>query len=149
MIEEVRLQMITDEYVMLQGFYEDIDNRGLTIKGWSISVALAGMGAAFLYSGQLFLYVMLAALLFWYLEGYWRGLSFFFSSRILEIEAALRGDNLEKFTPLQTYKTWNQKFNAKRRPDLALYEEIRQHVSACFDRGREFGFVYSVGDGCD
>ena len=99
--------------MMLQGFYEDIDNRGLTIKGWSISVAIAGMGAAFLYSGQLFLYVMLAALFFWGLEGYWRGLSFFFSSRILEIEAAMRGDDIQNFTPLQTYKTWDAKYTAK------------------------------------
>jgi len=40
-----RVDLLKDEYVMLQNFYEDIDAKGLNIKNWSISVALASIGA--------------------------------------------------------------------------------------------------------
>jgi hypothetical protein len=49
-------------------------------------------------------------LLFWYLEGYWRGLSFFFSRRILAIEKAIRENDWEEMQPLQTYYAWDQAF---------------------------------------
>jgi hypothetical protein len=47
-----------------------------------------------------------AALVFWYLEAYWRGLSHFFSARIKNIELAFRTDKWKKEVPLQVYSTW-------------------------------------------
>ena len=105
-----RLELLNNEYTMLQQFYQDIDNRGLTIKGWSVTVSLAGIGAGLLYSGWIFLGVMGAALLFWYLEGYWRGLSFFFSRRILAIEAAIREGTWKEMDPLQIYHAWDEAY---------------------------------------
>jgi len=105
-----RLAMLKDEYAMLQEFYEDIDHRGLLIKGWSVTVAIAGIGAGVVYSPFLFLGVFVAALLFWYLEGYWRGLSFFFSRRILDIEKAIRDGDWVEMDPLQIYYTWDKAY---------------------------------------
>ncbi len=110
MKKDARLDLLKSEYVMLQEFYEDIDHRGLTIKGWCVTVAVAGIGAGVVYARVLFLAVTIAALLFWYLEGYWRGLSFFFSRRILEIEQAVREKAWKETLPLQVYHTWDQAY---------------------------------------
>lgn len=40
-----RADLLKDEYIMLQHLYEDIDNKGLTIKNWAITAALAAIGA--------------------------------------------------------------------------------------------------------
>ena len=108
---ESRISLIKDEYLMLQGFYEDIDNRCITIKGWSITAGLAAIGAGFVYSELLFLAAVFTSFLFWYLEGYWRGLSFFFSRRILELETGIREGEWEGLTPLQVYHSWERNFD--------------------------------------
>lgn len=105
-----RLDIVKDEYIMLQGFYEDIDERCITIKGWSITVGLAALGGGFVYDEFLFLGALLSGLLFWYLEGYYRGLSYYFSKRIQEIEKHLREDEIEELVPLQVYHSWGRNF---------------------------------------
>lgn len=111
MDKEHRLQLLKDEYVMLQGFYEDIDRRCLMIKNWDVTVGLAALGAGALYSGLFFLGAFLAAIMFWYLETYWRGLGYFFARRIKQIEAGLSDKGWEKMAPLQTYHTWEQEYD--------------------------------------
>ena len=123
---DTRIQLIKDEYIMLQGFYEDIDNRCFTIKSWSISVGLAAIGAGFIYSEYLFLGAASSALLFWYLEGYWRGLSFFFARRILEIEAQVREGNWVGLVPLQVYNSWEKTFQAHGKP---TWRNMRKEIS--------------------
>lgn len=110
MNQDQKIDLLKDEYTMLQGFYEDIDERCITIKGWSISAGLAAIGAGFVYSDLLFLAAVFTSYLFWYLEGYWRGLSFFFSRRILEIEAAVREGDWGAVVPLQVYDSWERNF---------------------------------------
>ena len=40
--------LLKDEYMMLQTLYEDMDSKGLTIKNWAITVALAIIGTSIL-----------------------------------------------------------------------------------------------------
>src|ERR1043166_1080450 len=80
MKEETQANLLKDEYVMLQNLYEDFDSKGLTIKGWSITVALATIGTAVLANrNDLLLVAFVSAIMFWYLEAYWRGLAYFFA----------------------------------------------------------------------
>ena len=97
--------ILKDEYVMLQQFYEDIDEKGLNIKNWSISVALASIGAGLLYHKNVLLLTFAASVMFWILEAYWRGLSYFFVVRIKNIEKAFANGVEEKEVPLQVYST--------------------------------------------
>ena len=64
--------LLKDEYVMLQHFYEDIDGKGLNIKNWSITVALASIGTGLFYDRNVLLIACAAAFIFWVLEAYWR-----------------------------------------------------------------------------
>lgn len=105
--------MLKDEYVMLQEFYEDIDEKGLNIKNWSMTVALATIGAGLVYHRNILLLTVAAAIMFWILEGYWRGLSYFFVVRIKEIEDIFASDRAEQEAPLQVYSTWEKAYREK------------------------------------
>jgi len=111
MNEDKRADLLKDEYVMLQHFYEDIDGKGLTIKSWAITVALATIGTGILYRKEVLLIGFFVSLVFWYLEAHWRGLSHFFSVRIKDIEVAFQSDKWKGETPLQVYTTWSAEYN--------------------------------------
>jgi hypothetical protein len=95
---------------MLQNFYEDIDSKGLTIKNWAITVALASIGAGIVYRKEVLLVGFFASLVFWYLEAYWRGLSHFFSTRINHIESCFQNGKWTEEVPLQVYSTWSAEY---------------------------------------
>lgn len=105
-----RAQLLKDEYIMLQQFYEDIDSKGLTIKSWAITVALASIGAGIVQRKEILLAGFIASLMFWYLEAYWRGLSHFFARRIQDIERIFQMENLTDEAPLQVYSTWSREY---------------------------------------
>lgn len=103
--------LLKDEYIMLQTLYEDMDSKGLTIKSWAITVALAIIGTSILNNEKNLLWLAFGtSFVFWYLEAYWRGLSHFFAVRIKNIEAALRNNTWEKELPLQVYSTWSEEY---------------------------------------
>ena len=110
MNEATRADLLKDEYVMLQNFYEDIDSKGLTIKNWAITVALASIGAGVVYRKEILIAGFFAALVFWYLEAYCRGLSHFFSKRIKDIERSFQSEEWKDELPLQVYATWSREF---------------------------------------
>jgi hypothetical protein len=124
MDDDKRAELLKDEYIMLQQFYEEIDSKGLTIKGWSITVALATIGTGILYRREILLVGCLSALVFWYLEAHWRGLSHFFSTRIINIETAFQGDGWKKEAPLQVYATWEDEY--KRTSDQTFHYMFKQ-----------------------
>ena len=110
MDEDTQVNLLKDEYIMLQNFYEDIDSKGLTIKNWAITVALAAIGAGVLYQKEMLLVGFFVSLAFWYQEAYWRGLSYFFAVRIKDLEKAFRSKQWEDETPLQVYSTWTAEY---------------------------------------
>ena len=119
-----RVDLLKDEYIMLQQFYEDIDGKGLTIKSWAITVALAAIGTGLFYRKEILLIGFFAALVFWYLEGQWRGLSHFFSARIKEIEKVFQSGRWNEEAPLQVYATWGKEY--KKSKDQTLRYMFKQ-----------------------
>lgn len=124
MNDDTRAQLLKDEYTMLQHFYEEIDSKGLTIKNWAITVALAAIGTGLLYRREVLLVSFFAALVFWYLEAHWRGLSHFFSTRIKNIEWAFQNGTWKEEIPLQVYSTWSEEY--KRVKDQTLKYMFKQ-----------------------
>jgi len=124
MNEDKHIDLLKDEYIMLQNFYEDIDSKGLTIKNWAITVALPVIGTGLFYHKEIFLIGIFASLVFWYLEAYWRGLSHFFSARIKNIERAFQSGKWNEEIPLQVYSTWGVEY--KRSGDQTLRYMFKQ-----------------------
>jgi hypothetical protein len=87
---------LKDEYLLLQGQYEDFDRRTLTIKGWVGTSAFAALAVSFGTSNKyayIFpLMVTVLAGVFWYLEAHWKLFQQATADRIRIIEAFFRED---------------------------------------------------------
>lgn len=95
------------EYLHLQKVIEDFDGRVITIKAWSISFSLvAFLGAFAAHSDGALLIASASALLFWFIEAYWKRYQFVYYRRCNDIERFFRGEVTTIF-PLQIGATWD------------------------------------------
>jgi hypothetical protein len=112
----VRNNYLKEEYLFLQGQYEDFDKRALQIKGWVSAGSIAGLAAAFAPKHpSLFIPIAVAIIVgfVWYLEAYWRTFQYAFQDRIKIIEAHFRGDPkiiLKDPVPFQIYDSWYKSY---------------------------------------
>ena len=106
--------LLKDEYLLLQNSYEDFDRRALLIKGWSITVALGGIGLAFQTKSISVMFLAgLAAIFLWVMEALWKFFQYCSGPRISTIEEYFRGEAKE-IIPLQAYTSWFETFNSSR-----------------------------------
>jgi len=81
------LDFIKQEYFHLQDTVESFDEKSLTIKAWSVTLSMAGIGAAFTATVDLLLLLSAgSSLLFWLIEGSWKTFQQANYHRIREIE---------------------------------------------------------------
>jgi hypothetical protein len=114
MEERDKIDLIKQEYFKLQDFYEDFDKRIHVIKGWSITVAFAGIAAGLNYKNEyLGLFAAIAALIFWVIETIWKIFQYHYKPRIEEIEAKMRSNDLNSLIPLQIYSSWFDSFRKR------------------------------------
>lgn len=109
---------LRDEYLFLQGQYEDFDRRSMVIKGWIISGSIAGLALSIdkTYSVSIFVPIamMIIAAMVWYLEAKWKLFQYALSDRIRIIEAYFRGDNdvlVKDPVPFQIYYFWFRSYS--------------------------------------
>lgn len=112
MDRERDLQLLKDEYVLLQNIYEDFDRRVLQIKGWMAAGGAAGAGLAVQHGqserGLLWLLIAALALCFWFLEWRWKTFQAAHDERITKLEAMFRGERVEPGSeaPFQVFTSW-------------------------------------------
>lgn len=142
---ELNLILLKDEYLMVQEFYQDIDRRCFTIMGWSITVAITAIGAGIVYlQPTLLLAAFLAAMMFWYLEATWRGLSYFMSQRILQIEEAVALGSSGSTLPLQLYTEWKKEFKISGRQTRAYFFKLQTAMPHIFIAALSLGMYLAV-----
>ena len=91
------MSFLQAEYFHLQKTVETFDERALTIKGWSVTVSMFGIGAAYLqHLPSLLLLSSASALLFWIIEALWKTFQRAFSLRLEEMEKYLNGEIQEE-----------------------------------------------------
>ena len=128
MTPEQRLQFLRDEYLLLQGHYEDFDRRTLTIKGWVSAGAFAavalGLEKATAPGSALWIAIAVMAACFWFLEWRWKTFQVALDPRLLHIEALFRGDRAAAEArgevPFQTFDWFVRAFKAQRLSSLRL-----------------------------
>ena len=101
------------EYLHLQKVIEDFDGRVITIKAWSVSFSLVAFLGAFATSrGGALLVASASALLFWFIEAYWKRYQFVYYRRCNDIERFFRGEACE-VRPMQIGATWDQEWERR------------------------------------
>lgn len=96
------------EYFHLTGLIDSFDQKSLTIKAWSVTLAgvLAGSGAFFDRSALLWVGVV-GSLMFWLVEGHWKAFQAAHYARIEKNEAHFRGE-VDDIAPFQTAASWER-----------------------------------------
>jgi len=113
---ETHRELLRDEYMKLQDVVEQFDERALQIKGWSVTVSLAGMAAAIVAdidAGDKALAFFLAgvgAAAFWLIEFFWKCFQWTFFHRIDQIEQAFATQRVDEVPPLQIRTVFHDNF---------------------------------------
>lgn len=102
------LELIKVEYIKLHELISLFDEKLLKIKGWSITVSSASIGAAFISKIPLLLLLAsFSAIVFWYIEYLWKGYQKPYYFRMLEIEGFFKSSS-KKIVPFQIGNTWRE-----------------------------------------
>lgn len=106
-------QAVQAEYLQLLQVYESYNDQSLIIKGWSITVGMAALVAAYARPsdrpGPMLAFVAAASVLPFYLtDALWKALQGGYEHRLLQIEEAVRMGTAS--VPLQAMTVWNQEF---------------------------------------
>jgi hypothetical protein len=122
MEHSVKLDLIKQEYFKLQDFYEDFDKRIQTIKGWSITVALAAIAAGLNYKNEyLGLFAAISSFVFWIIDATWKSFQYHYRPRIAEIEEKMRAEDITDIKPLQIYASWGDSYRQKKYTPIKLF----------------------------
>jgi hypothetical protein len=108
---ETKVNLLRDEYLLIQKQYEDFDGRIMTIKGWSATVGFAAIGAGFQYTKYLWLVAAGICATFWILEAIWKTLQYCYSERIKWLERAFETGRFNEIQPFQIYTEWSSAFS--------------------------------------
>ncbi len=109
MSKKIDLEFLRQEYFHLQSAIESFDEKALTIKAWSVTLSMVGIGAAFTAKMPLLLLLSAgASLLFWLVEGLWKTFQQANYYRIRTIEDYMQGKiPLEEFRIPDIAHAWS------------------------------------------
>lgn len=137
--DKERRGFLKDEYLFLQGQYEDFDRRSITIKGWITSGSIVGLALSIDKTYLVSIYVPVAmiiiSLMIWYLEATWKLFQYALADRIRIIEAYFRNDQdiiVKNPDPFQIYNYWFRSYSN----DEPIYEYERKRKNISWNRPR-------------
>jgi len=119
------LEFLRQEYFQLQQTVEAFDQRALTIKAWSVTFSMAGVGTAFSSNRPVLLLLSaVASLLFWLIEGHWKVFQQAYYPRIREIEALMAGQPVECATAPNIATSWSRAWHSYRLRTVLLWPHV-------------------------
>ena len=119
MDEELKVQLLKDEYLHIQNIIETFDGRAITNKAWSVSFSLAALASAFAtHSSFVCLVASFSSLLFWLIEGYWKTFQYAYYERTGKIENFFLNQS-ENIVPLQIGTSWYKRWKSGGRKRLS------------------------------
>jgi hypothetical protein len=100
-------QFLREEYFQLQKAVEEFDQRALTIKAWSVTLSMAGIGAAFTQKTPVLVVLAgMSSLLFWIVKALWKTSQQAYYYRIKTIETHMRGEAVPGFSSPAIATSW-------------------------------------------
>lgn len=108
--KEKRISQFKEEYLQLHTVVDSFDTKTLTIKAWSVTVGMSGIGGAFIsHTPVLLLLASFSAFVFWLLEYYWKSFQYPHFIRVDDIEDYISG-NRDSLEPMQIGKSWESNY---------------------------------------
>lgn len=105
---EAKHELLKDEYAALYNMIDSFDDKTLTIKTWSVTVSMSGIGVAFLsHAPSLLVLSALSAMMFWIIEAKWKIFQGHYFARISEIESYFEGIQ-SSIVPFQISASWER-----------------------------------------
>lgn len=109
---EKKIDILKEEYFHLQNTIESFDQKALSIKGWSVTLSMAGIGLAFtqsVFPKYILLLAAFASLLFWIIEASWKVFQNSHYKRVEEIEEIFQNETFDDAkAKLSIYKSWDE-----------------------------------------
>jgi len=110
-MENVNHDLLEKEYFHLQRVVEEFDSKSLTIKAWSVTLGVSiATSKAFTDNMMLLLVAAIGALMFWFIEAYWKTFQYANYRRIGQIEDYFSGKREEIKTP-QIGTSWGESYS--------------------------------------
>lgn len=120
------MEFLRQEYFHLQSTVESFDEKALTIKAWSVTLSMIGIGAAF--TEKLLLLLLLSAgasLLFWLVEGSWKTFQQANYYRLRKIEDYMQGKiPIEEFRVPDISHAWLVGWREVRLPKVMSWPHV-------------------------
>lgn len=99
-------ELLVKEYLHIQSTIESFDSRALTVKAWSVTAGVAGLGTAFASDSKtVFLVAAFSSALFWALEASWKTFQVAYHTRNEALEAFFAGER-DDLIPMQISRSW-------------------------------------------
>lgn len=106
-----RRNSLSEEYFAILAVISEYDARFMTIKGWSVTTSLAGIGLGFTQTSRaLFALAAVSAFMFWMIEslGKQHQVRYYCRMREIEVLGATDADDQTQFSPRIDW-TWKKK----------------------------------------
>ena len=105
-MDDKKIELLKQEYAILQNSIESFDARAITIKAWSITFSLTALAGAFAsHSKAVLLVAGFSAVLFWIIESMWKAFQYAFYKRNSRIEDYFAG-RTDDVVPCQIGREW-------------------------------------------
>ncbi len=113
-------ELLWDEYQLIYSVYESFDQQLLTLKGWSVSIGIAALIAAYTkpvssYGRTGILIAAFSAIPFWLTETFWKLFQRTYLDRLLQIEECFK-NNIVDCEHAQIVTAWQDSFSSSKWP---------------------------------
>ncbi len=126
---EGALAFLRQEYFHVNSIQDNFDQKALTIKAWSVTFSMVGIGAGFYYRIPVLLFLSGAAsLLFWIVEAYWKKNQKCYYDRVSEIENAMQRFLEDDSNGLPEFPRISTSWNESRKKISVLERALKLHV---------------------
>ena len=117
---------LIEVYKILQSSVERFDEKSLTIKTWSVTLSMAGIGAGFLQTNvDLILLAALSAIPFWIIEVLWKSFQQAFYDRIRLIEKYMSDPGqYPNFSSPYIARSWSARWRSTNRIRITFWPHV-------------------------
>lgn len=109
--------LLKEEYFHIQNLVESFDSKALTIKAWSVTLSMTGIGISYMEDQPILLLLSgISALLFWFIETLWKTFQAAYYDRLELIEDYFAGTITKGVSSPRIHHAWSASWRPLKKP---------------------------------